>query len=125
MILPVSIAAALFASAQAAAVPTREIEIRSAFETALSGLNDFIRDDDYPAQARRNREQGIVRFHIVIGTDGRVSDCAVTGPSGHASLDAATCALARDRFRFVPGRDEYGLPTTDQGDYVMTWRLPG
>jgi protein TonB len=123
MILSASLV--LLASTQADAAPAREIEVRSAFESTLSGLNRFIGDADYPAEALRNREQGLVRFHIVIGADGRVSGCTVTGTSGHPVLDAATCALARDRFRFVPGQDEYGLPTTDQGDYVMTWRLPG
>ena len=91
------------------------------FYDRISKAYDLIADSD----ERAAREQGLVRFHIVIGTDGRVTDCTVTGTSGHASLDEATCALARERFRFVPGRDEYNLPTTDQADYVMTWRLPG
>ena len=120
-----TIAAALLASAQADATPMREIEVQAAFQSSASGLTNLLRNQDYPAEARRNREQGLVRFHIVIGTDGRLTDCTVTGTSGHASLDEATCALARERFRFVPGRDEYNLPTTDQADYVMTWRLPG
>ena len=88
-------------------------------------VTELLSNADYPADARRNREQGLVRFRIVIGTDGRVSDCTVTGSSGHATLDAATCALARERFRFVPGRDELNLPTSSLGDYVMIWRLPG
>ncbi|GAA4819982.1 hypothetical protein GCM10023232_16230 [Sphingosinicella ginsenosidimutans] len=125
MILAASLVAALLASAEADATPMREIEVQAAFQSSASGLTELLSNADYPADARRNREQGLVRFRIVIGTDGRVSDCTVTGSSGHATLDAATCALARERFRFVPGRDELNLPTSSLGDYVMIWRLPG
>lgn len=49
----------------------------------------------YPIECRRNHEQGTVVLMLVVGTDGRVLDIAVSRSSGSPRLDSA----ARDAVR--------------------------
>ncbi len=80
-------------------------------------------EDDYPAAARRAREQGRVTYRIEIGPDGRVSGCAVRWSSGSPSLDAATCRIVSRRARFAPARDSEGRPVPDRRDGDVLWVL--
>ncbi len=79
---------------------------------------------DYPAAAIRAREQGNVRIALNIGVDGAVTDCAVTTSSGSEALDSATCAIARERFRFTPGRTSDGLAAPSVYRQSVRWVLP-
>ena len=81
-------------------------------------------DDDYPAGALRGEHQGLVRFRLEIGTDGRVSGCTIRRSSGSSSLDERTCRILRSRARFVPARDSEGHAVPDTRDGEVTWRLP-
>lgn len=49
-----------------------------------------------------------VRFAVEI--DGHVDRCVVTDSSGDRSVDARTCQLIEQRFRFKPSRDPQGRP---------------
>src|SRR3954452_24179122 len=60
---------------------------------------------DYPASARRAGEQGTAEFTLVVGPDGRVSDCTITASSASAALDAVTCRIMTARAQFTPARD--------------------
>jgi len=64
------------------------------------------RDVPLPVLARQPR--GTVRFRMLIGVDGRVGDCRITGSSGFPGLDQATCAAARRRLRWFPATDPSG-----------------
>ncbi len=91
---------------------------------ARSNLASYFSDADYPAGAQRNEEQGTTSVRLSIGTDGRVTDCSVTGSSGSSTLDAATCNILRRRARFTPARDSSGNPTTDTTTTRIRWVLP-
>ena len=80
--------------------------------------------DDYPAAALRAGDEGIVAVTLSIAPDGRVADCAVTQPSGSATLDQATCRLYRSRGRFTPARDEAGNPIAATYRDRVRWQLP-
>ena len=82
-----------------------------------------IMDSDYPRPALEARSSGTVYLRFVVAPDGRVSDCAVTRSSGSAALDATTCRLIRQRFRYRPARDGEGRPVPDviRGQHV--WEL--
>jgi periplasmic protein TonB len=71
-----------------------------------------LRDSDYPASAWEAGIGGTVSVIYRVGVDGRVSDCAVTRSSGSGALDALTCRLIEQRFRFEPSRDPRGRPVT-------------
>ncbi|WP_256839553.1 energy transducer TonB [Sphingopyxis sp. KK2] len=67
-----------------------------------------IADRDYPKAARRAKVGGEVEVRFTIETTGRVTRCRVTRSSGDASLDATTCRLIEERFRFKPATDSAG-----------------
>lgn len=69
-----------------------------------------LRDSDYPADLAEAGVGGRVTVLYLVETDGRVSDCEVVGSSGVPRLDALTCRLIRERFRFRPSRSGAGKP---------------
>ena len=83
-----------------------------------------ISDADYPAQALREGAAGTTRVSILVSASGQVGGCAVTGSSGHAALDFATCTLIRRRFRYSPATDGQGRPVTATISRSVTWRPP-
>jgi TonB family protein len=115
------LALALLAAAPAAesAEPRPEASAR-----ARANLVTLFSDEDYPAAAVRNREQGPVAFSLSVGSDGRPTACSVTGSSGSVILDSTTCRLLMMRARFEPARDARGRPTTDTVAGRIVWRLP-
>lgn len=70
-------------------------------------------NDDYMRVARGTRPQGTVHVRYSVGANGRVGGCVVTRSSGHANLDAATCRLIEQRFRYRPARDAQGRSVPD------------
>jgi len=84
-----------------------------------------IRESDYPRDAARRRLSGRVFVRYTVGTNGRVTDCAVTRSSGVPSFDEATCRLIMQRFRYEPARDAAGRPRTEVYEGGHTWRMAG
>jgi|SRR5690606_2835196 protein TonB len=86
--------------------------------------NGWIDDSDYPRRAIIDGAEGTVAFRLEIGTNGRVSSCELTRPSGHRALDDATCRLISRRAQFDPATDETGarVPGTYTGS--VRWELP-
>jgi protein TonB len=82
-----------------------------------------IRDSDYPAQAAREGMQGSLLTRYAIGTDGRVTGCAVIASSGNAMLDQTTCRLVMERYRYYPARDAQGRTVPDSVTEDHTWEL--
>ncbi len=71
---------------------------------------------DYPADARRRGEEGVVRLALQIAPDGTVTAAEIADSSGFPALDRAAAEAAR-RWRFRPatraGRPVAAtLPTT-------------
>jgi protein TonB len=98
--------------------------VKSQSARAKSNLAGYVSDADYPSDAIRREEQGTTRFRLAVGPDGRVSDCMVTGSSGSAALDLATCRLMKSRARFAPARDSTGNAVADAVSSAINWRLP-
>ncbi|UAK26455.1 energy transducer TonB [Sphingomonas nostoxanthinifaciens] len=73
-----------------------------------------IKNADYPHDLVGARIGGTVGVRYRVEVDGRVSDCLVTATSGSAELDALTCRLIQQRFRFRPSLDEDGRPVASQ-----------
>lgn len=84
----------------------------------------WITNADYPAAAADAEEEGRVALTVGVGTDGRVTTCTVTGSSGSATLDAATCRLYRQRARFTPARDDAGSTIASSYRDRVRWELP-
>ncbi|PLK26267.1 energy transducer TonB [Novosphingobium sp. TH158] len=79
---------------------------------------------DYPAEALREEVSGVARFRLIVGTDGRVTQCEIMATSGSAALDATTCNLVTRRARFDPARDEAGNPTVGTYWNAVRWVIP-
>lgn len=86
-----------------------------------------IRDSDYPEDLADRGIGGSVTVVFLVQTDGRVTECDVDRSSGIARLDALTCRLIRERFRFRPSRDGRGRPVPAYVRETHEWvfeRLP-
>lgn len=63
---------------------------------------------DYPPDLLRAHRGGTVWVRYVVEVDGRVHECRIQRSSGYTELDATTCNLIVDRFKFKPKRDARG-----------------
>lgn len=102
--------------------PTASFTARAA--RPLTQPGGWVSDADYPASALRKGEQGVTRFAVTVGPDGRVRDCTVTRSSGSPELDAATCAKVSQRARFDPASDENGGAVAGRYSNAINWRIP-
>ena len=102
--------------------------------TRARWLSGSIGPSDYPDRAYRARIGGTVHLRFTVAPSGRVSDCTVTRSSGSRELDAVTCRLIQQRFRYRPARDAEGRPIAERvvGEHVwevapeppVTWVEP-
>jgi len=67
-------------------------------------------NSDYPDDGAETGIRGRVFVRYVVETNGRVSGCRVTRSSGSRELDALTCRLIEQRFRYDPSLDAAGRP---------------
>jgi protein TonB len=82
-----------------------------------------ISDRDYPAAVGEGGIGGLVSVIYAIEPDGRATDCRVTRSSGNAALDATTCRLIEQRFRFEPSRDRSGRPVRSRMVQDHHWEV--
>lgn len=80
-------------------------------------------DADYPRSAWRGRVGGTVVARFTVEIDGRASGCKVARSSGNPQLDATTCRLIEERFRYRPARDDRGRPVRDVAGWKQDWWL--
>lgn len=90
--------------------------------TDLEWLSGEIRQSDYPKSEFKAGIGGRVEFRFTVAVTGRVTNCTVTRSSGNAELDATTCRLVIQRFRYRPSTDAFGRPIPDvvEGDQVWS-----
>lgn len=77
----------------------------------------------YPVECRRNHEQGTVVLMLVVGTDGRVVDIAVSRSSGSPRLDSAARDAVRS-WRWAP-ITRNGQPVIVRGVVEIPFVLQG
>ncbi len=85
---------------------------------------DWITNGDYRSTWISRELSGTARFTVEINTRGRVTECAVTGSTGHSVLDTATCRLLTKRARFNPARDGNGEAVAGSYSSSVTWEIP-
>lgn len=89
--------------------------------TDLVQIAGEIGPSDYPRDLRERGIGGRVEMTFTVGTDGRVTSCRITRSSGVPELDALTCRLVQQRFRYRPSTDRYGRPIPDEVDGIQDW----
>lgn len=82
-----------------------------------------LKDSDYPKDAGRSGISGTVSVRYVVEEDGRVTHCQVTHSSGSALLDATTCRLIEQRFRYRPSLDSDGEPVRSIIEEDHSWLI--
>jgi periplasmic protein TonB len=92
--------------------------------TPTGNVNGWVTPDDYPSRDLQQEHQGSVSVRLTIGTNGRVTDCSVTGSSGFPGLDSATCSKIKSRAKFKPATDSEGNPTTGSYSKSVRWVVP-
>lgn len=83
-----------------------------------------ISNDDYPAAALGAGEQGTSSLEIRVSPSGTVLGCSVSESSGSAVLDATSCSLVRQRFKYLPGEDASGNQVEATVRQRVRWVLP-
>jgi len=84
----------------------------------------WITDRDYKTRWIREGREGVARFNLEISASGRVSNCTVTGTTGHNVLDVATCRLITRRARFQPAKDSTGAKVPGTFSSSVNWQIP-
>ena len=92
--------------------------------TDLELISGEIRPSDYPRHLGNAGVGGRVGVTFTVEPNGRVTNCRVTHSSGVPELDALTCRLMEQRFRFRPSTDRYGRPIADDVDWDQDWIAP-
>ncbi|MES2136867.1 MAG: energy transducer TonB [Pseudomonadota bacterium] len=89
--------------------------------TELEQIAGEITPRDYPRRLREARIGGIVGVLFRVEPTGLVSWCRVTQSSGVPELDALTCRLIVQRFRYHPSTDRFGRPVADEVEGEHEW----
>lgn len=84
----------------------------------------WVTTDDYRSSWINREMVGTARFRLQIAASGQVESCTITGSSGHAELDRATCELVTRRARFEPAKDTSGARTSGSYSSSVRWQLP-
>lgn len=95
--------------------------------TGAAPANDpgrWVTNADYRSSWINQELVGTARFRLDIAADGRVTGCRITGSTGHAALDEATCRLVSKRARFKPARDANGDAVASSYVQTVKWQLP-
>lgn len=85
---------------------------------------NWVTQDHYPTPSIRLGHEGLTKVRLTVGTNGRVTDCAITASSGHTALDSASCEWLTKRARFDPATDTSGQVTQGTFTTSVRWQLP-
>ncbi len=100
-------------------IPEQDLAARN--PRPLSPQIDWVTDADYPPEAWRNGEEGLVRYELVVSPEGRVTGCRITQSEATPALEAETCRLLRERARFEPATDGEGKPVSSPFKGAVQW----
>lgn len=70
----------------------------------------WMTSSDYPSDLMKRGAQGIVHFRLLIGPDGKPTDCFIQESTRPKGFDDAVCAVMIRRARFDPALDKTGNP---------------
>lgn len=85
---------------------------------------NWISTSDYRSTWIRRELTGVARFTLQIDAAGKVSNCTITGSTGHEPLDKATCRLIEGRAVFNPAKGTDGKPVAGTFSSSVNWQIP-
>lgn len=89
--------------------------------TRARKISGRIEHSDYPRDAGDAGAEGTVVVHFDVGAEGHVTGCKVADSSGNAELDAVTCRLVEQRFRYEPAKDAQGRAVPAFIEWTQIW----
>lgn len=90
--------------------------------TSARQIRGRFRNSDFPASAR-NAGRLRIGVRYAVAPSGHVDRCEIIAPSGYAEVDAMTCRVIVERYRFKPARDGQGNPVTEVLEEDYSWRM--
>lgn len=87
----------------------------------IGSAKDWVTNADYPLDAWRDGEDGVVSYRLEVDRAGKVTECRITGSTATARLNSETCRLLLERARFEPGHDANGQPLAGNYTGFMDW----
>lgn len=87
----------------------------------IGGAIDDARDYPAPEGGRAARRGTEVIVRVIVGVDGRASNCTVYRPSPDPEADRITCRLVVERLRFRPATDANGSPVPAPFYWRQRW----
>jgi len=87
----------------------------------VAGSIDDARDYPVPEGGRAARRGTEVIVRVVVGVDGRASNCTVYRASPDPEADGITCRLVVERLRFRPATDAQGNPVPTPFYWRQRW----
>lgn len=92
-------------------------------DDAKGNLRRLFSADDYPMESLMNGDSGVVLVALLVNEKGRVADCSIVQTSGVAMLDAQSCAILKERAKFVPAVGRDGKPAKDAFIQRINWKV--
>lgn len=93
--------------------------------TPVRPLGSLFSSADYPGQAMRENNTGVVGVRMMIDQTGAVKNCLATETSGSAILDAMACYVLQQHAKFRPAIDAAGKPLRSFEDRHIKWVISG
>ncbi|WDA40852.1 TonB family protein [Erythrobacter sp. BLCC-B19] len=89
----------------------------------IGSSNDWVTIADYPLDAWRAREEGVVQYDVGVDAQGKPTGCTITYSTATPALEAETCRLLLERARFEPAEDANGTPRASVWPGETKWQL--
>jgi protein TonB len=89
----------------------------------LSSPGSWFSSADYPADALKAGQEGIVGTSMEIDANGTPKNCTIEKSSGFPALDSATCPILLNRARFSAIRSSIGAATTWRYHQSVVWTI--
>lgn len=93
-------------------------------EIPILNLVEVFSTDDYPAEALRLHQEGMVKVRIKTDASGKPVKCTVVKSTGFASLDRVTCEKIMLAARLRIGNDHNAQPKSTTQSVRINWVLP-
>ena len=84
----------------------------------------WLKPEDYPAGPLFMGAGAIVRFRLMVGTDGVPSQCFIQLATKSPEFTKLTCDLLMKRARFTPALDREGKPVASYYTNSVRWLVP-
>ena len=81
----------------------------------------WVTANDYPTH---RYIEGTAKAELMVGINGRITQCDIVQSAGDAALDKATCRNLSRRARFIPAKNDIGEAVSGTYSVTTRWEIP-